>query len=455
MDSPAARRLTAVLAMMAAVALLLAPALWNGWPIVFFDTGGYIKRAFDLTLEPGRSLFYGLFLAGSSLGWLSLWGPVLLQAAATVWLVRLTLRACGVAHGALATLAVTALLALATGIGWYAAQLMPDALVPLLVLCVWLLAFHRRTLSGLETVGVAAVGLLALLSHMSSMALAGGLVICAAAAWGLSMRLPWLGSPGPLAPALLLAGAVVGMPLATGLITGTYAFTPGGASFIFGRLVQDGIAQRFLDETCPDPAYRLCAYKDRMPRTADDWIWHANSPFQMMGGFEGAETELAAIAAETLRRYPGMQITTAARSTLIQFATFKTGDGLDEWQEVTRWMISGYLAPLNEGFTAAKQQRQETTQALFDALNAVHVPVGWLSLALSLLALAWAVRERQGGIAALIVFVWLALLGNAFICGVLSNPHDRYQSRMIWLATLAVAVAAMRWWEGRRIADRV
>jgi hypothetical protein len=40
--------------------------------------------------------------------------------------------------------------------------------------------------------------------------------------------------------------------------------------------------------------------------------------------------------------------------------------------------------------------------------------------------------------------VTLALLGNAFICGVISGPHDRYGARMVWLATFVVLMALFR-----------
>jgi hypothetical protein len=46
----------------------------------------------------------------------------------------------------------------------------------------------------------------------------------------------------------------------------------------------------------------------------------------------------------------------------------------------------------------------------------------------------------------LLATVCLTLLGNAVICGVISGPHDRYGSRLVWIATLAVMVAAMRQW---------
>jgi hypothetical protein len=42
----------------------------------------------------------------------------------------------------------------------------------------------------------------------------------------------------------------------------------------------------------------------------------------------------------------------------------------------------------------------------------------------------------------LLGFVLVALIGNAIVCGALSNPHDRYQSRLIWLAPFALALLA-------------
>jgi hypothetical protein len=38
----------------------------------------------------------------------------------------------------------------------------------------------------------------------------------------------------------------------------------------------------------------------------------------------------------------------------------------------------------------------------------------------------------------------VALVANAFICGVLSNPHDRYGARLVWIAVFAVIIAILR-----------
>ena len=38
--------------------------------------------------------------------------------------------------------------------------------------------------------------------------------------------------------------------------------------------------------------------------------------------------------------------------------------------------------------------------------------------------------------------VWLALLANAAVRGVLANLHTRYGARMVWVATLVVSLLA-------------
>ena len=40
----------------------MGPALWNGFPLIFPDTGGYLDRPILGTLDMGRSALYGLFL---------------------------------------------------------------------------------------------------------------------------------------------------------------------------------------------------------------------------------------------------------------------------------------------------------------------------------------------------------------------------------------------------------
>src|SRR5215207_7139345 len=120
--------------------MLLAPALWNGFPFVWADSGGYLARPFEGTLELGRSALYGAFLA-AGLG-LDFWPAVAAQAAVTAWMLVLTLRTHGLGNAPWRAAAVVLALALLTSLPWYVSTLMPDIFVPLAVLALYLLAFR-------------------------------------------------------------------------------------------------------------------------------------------------------------------------------------------------------------------------------------------------------------------------------------------------------------------------
>jgi hypothetical protein len=47
------------------------------------------------------------------------------------------------------------------------------------------------------------------------------------------------------------------------------------------------------------------------------------------------------------------------------------------------------------------------------------------------------------------------LLANACICGVLSNPHDRYGARLAWIAPLIVLLAVMQGLRVRRTVNTI
>lgn len=434
----------------ASLAVLLAPALWNGHALIFYDTGGYIEAARQMRLVPGRSLFYGLLLHIASLGWTSLWGPVLLQAALSLWLIHLLWRCHHLPSGPAMLLLLTTLLAATTSLAWYAGQLMPDIFVPLVVLALWLLSGHGQSLGRWEKLGLSLVVLFGLLAHMSCLALALGLVAVLVgqrlfgAAWPLRLRI--------LLPLVLVVAVLALMPALHSLLTGRGGFTPGGAAFLFGRLVQDGVAKRWLLEHCPVPGVRLCAWKEQLPQTADDFLWGEESPFKKIGDWQDVEVqrEMARLVREMARAYPGMLVSTAMGSTAQQLVSVATGDALDADHWDSRGIISTFLPRISPAFNRARQQRARLTPALLARWNRLHVPVALTSMALLLPIAWWGLRSGRRPLAGLALFVLVALLGNAFICGALSNPHHRYQSRLIWLAPLVVLLALGEYLGARR-----
>ncbi|MDG3439936.1 hypothetical protein [Nitrospirillum amazonense] len=445
----ARRFLLPLLAILAALVLMLWPALLNGFPIVFFDTGGYIEAAAERELVEGRSLAYGLFLQATSLNWRTLWGPVVAQSLLTLWLLRLL--CAGLAPGdglpggkgnGFGALGLVAVLALGTGMAWYTAQLMPDIAIPLVVATLWLLAFRWDRLPWGTRLGAAAVGLIGLLSHMSGMALGAGLV----AVLALMKAVGVLGRPRSwralrlLPAAALVAGSMVTLPLLNGAVTGETRLTPGGPLFLFGSLLQQGQVRRLLDERCADDphAYTLCAYRQRLPTTADEFLWAEDSPLVALGGWEGMEPEAARINMAVMRAYPLALALSSLQAGMEQFFRVQTGDGLDEFHRSTREAMHQWLAPLEPAYLKADQQSEGPTPGMADLSNYLTVPLAYLALAALAVLVPQAVRRRDGMALGALLFLWAALAGNALICGALSNPHDRYQNRLVWLVPVFV-----------------
>lgn len=432
----------------AMILVLVAPALWNGFPLIFPDTGGYLTRPLEGTLDLGRSALYGLFLvAGIPFAF---WPVVIIQSALTVWLVVLSLRALGYGGRPWLAFAVVALLSVATSLPWLAGQLLPDIWFPAAVLALFLLAFCSARLAPWERGLLIGVIAFASASHMAAAGLCVGLL---AALW-LIGRAPALELPKlrlVFAAAAVAAGVLL-CPVSNWAITGKFAFTPGGSSFLFGRLVEDGIVARYLEDRCPDAALRLCAYKADIPDDADDWLWDPDSPFRKLDGWEGIGDEERDIILATLARYPLLHLTAAVSDIFDQLTSFQTEISLDD-NLPTIAAMADWTPQLSPQLMAARQQNGGID---VNSLNLVHVPVA----ALAMLGLIAAVIFRHRlklppDLNALAVVVLMSLVINAAICALFSHPVDRYQSRLTPLALFALTLLAIELWRRRRAAPRL
>ncbi|HXS07637.1 MAG TPA: hypothetical protein VN723_12680 [Rhizomicrobium sp.] len=416
--------------------LFLAIALWNGFPLVFYDTGGYLAEGLQGAFLAERSPVYSLLLFATG-GAFSLWPMVALQALATAWFLAESARA------ELPNLSLSALLALAlglmlaTGIGWYTAQVEPDCMAALVILGGYLLFFRAAAWSPIRRMLAIIVTGLAAASHPSHLGLIAGLLLAACI-----MRLFFRALPIKILPALgafLLSLALI---LASNYaLTRQVFLTRSAPSFVFGRLMQDGIIKRLLDDTCPQSGYRLCAARHHLKTRADAWLWAPDSPFRAQGGFHGDHTEESRMIADSMARYPLLQVRAALTESIRQFFTFKTGDGIESQEWILKPEFEKAAPAQIPAYLAARQQQGHFR---FAVLNMIHVPIGFLSLLGLALVLNQALIRRNWEEAALPGLVLIALIGNAIICGTFSNPHDRYQSRIIWLPSLVLALAQMR-----------
>src|ERR1700688_4409914 len=284
----------------AATLILLLPALWNRLPLLEYDTAAFLPLWSEVYLVPSRSTTYGLFVAA---GWpLDFWPNVILQAAATVWIIGLLLRTHRVHPAGLP--AITAVLALTTALPWLASVLLTDIFAGLAVLALHALVWHGDRIARRERYALVLFIAFAGSTHSATFAVLLGL---AAAALSLS----WLNAK--LVPRAGLAAMTVAVALSAVMLLGanyivskTVAWTPGGYGLAFGRMLQDGIVTRYLDDHCPDARLKLCPYRNELPRDADSFLW-GKSVFNTLGRFAGLGDEMRTIVLGSLRDYPAMQ----------------------------------------------------------------------------------------------------------------------------------------------------
>jgi len=393
---------------------------------------------------PSRSTVYGLFL--TLLSFADFWPVVIVQSLVTVWVLALTLRATGFGGRPYLLVGVTTALCGFTTLPWLTSILLTDIFAALPVLAIYLLVFGDDKLRRFERPALIALIAFSVATHSATFAVLLALLFAAALAHYL-LRIGAFG--GVIRGGAALALGAFLLLSANYVTSGRFAWTPGGVALSFGRMLQDGIVARYLDEHCPDKRLRLCAHRHELPDDADTFFWSGDgSVFNRLGRFTGLGDEMGLIVGESLRAYPAWQLQAAAIATLRQLVHVSTGEGVvpDAWHTVG--MIEKFTPRAAPAMHASRQQRGELD---FTAINAIHKPLALAAMLLLVPLMLWGARRQpMNDLGRLAATTACALLANAVVCGVFANPHDRYGARLVWLAPLVVGLAAFRLYELRR-----
>jgi hypothetical protein len=483
--------LLAVLVMMLA---LLWPAFYNGEPFYFPDTTAYVRGADtafhritgtatpwsavddtttdttadasgdtpdadaaptparvdggdpakNKTVLAGRSVYYGALLyLGDRAG--GFWLTTICQALCLIGTLALFFRAAGIALGTPFTITVI-FLGLFTSIAFYSSFLMPDAFTGVAILACAALVGIDRQFERWQYVVWFVLLALALTFHTTHVLIAGMLLLV-----GLIrnlLRHRWSNWRG-LAVILLclvtasLADALFGLAVAR--MAGAKPMRP---PFLMARLIDDGSGTRFLKETCPQSGFEVCRFVDRLPMQSDMFIWDTEH-----GVFSSAPPDVRRrIGAEqyrfvvaVVRRHPGDVIAEAFQNAFLQLIDIHYHE-FDQSDPGSRQLESKLPAPYRAQFhaSAAYQGRMPT-----DTYSVVTMIVDGLSTAAVLFMLLSPGSRRllTGTQLTLTVLVLAAVVINAAICGTMSGPHGRYDTRVAWLVpfiAIAMGLALMR-----------
>jgi hypothetical protein len=421
---------------------LLWPALWNGYPLLFSDSGTYVSQIVELHLGWDRPPFYALAVMLVSLRF-SLWPVVLAQGLLTGWILHLLRRMLWPEIDAWSLPVLAAVLSLVTALPWVTAEIMPDFLTALMAAALWLLLVRPGGLRRVESWALALLIAGAIACHQANWPIA---TLLGVGLWLIRRLFGGRVAHKRGAVLQLLVGPALGIGalLGANLIGhGRLALSPYGDVFLLALLLGDGPARLALRRDCPEAGWQLCRFRTALPATADDFLWRADSPLYAAGGPKRLTREAGEIVRRSLKEAPGMVIRAAANNAFRQFATFGTAtrDELEPWPLTAGRAVARDLPLDRVTYTAARQ-----------TLGMLGLPAWWRAaeqaiavaciLGCMLALVAFWRRDRLA--AGFCATVLLALLANAALLGALSGPHARYQSRIVWLPVMAMILTGGR-----------
>lgn len=443
------------LAIAALALVLLLPAIANGFPLVFPDSGTYLGIAFGREYAIDRSSFYGFFLKpwiALSSGSIGLWIAIIVQAAlvaACLWAAARALRL----HATKA-LAVVAAAAALTSLPWHAGQFMPDAFTGVVLLTAWLASTRDPADDGALLLWLAAI-LAALMhyTHMPLLLLAALASIAGQMLAGLPRRAALRRAVAAIVAVAVCAGVQLG---ANALVLKRASVSPMGPLFLFARLQEDGLIQPWLERHCGrDAPPELCAVAPSLPRDSQALLWdfersplgkmvfHPKSEAERWAWIERMDAANRGAIGEAPLKFIGGSLRGAAE----QFVHFEAVDDLcpDSCRDVSGgvgYSLQRYRPETVAALHGSMQAQGTTPKGL---IRAVTTPIA----AVGLLLLPWmgwmAWRRGDGPALSLVAALAVGLVVNAALGGALSDVHDRYQSRLIWIAPMVSAMLAVRW----------
>jgi hypothetical protein len=428
--------------------ILLLPALFNGFPFVYTDTGTYLASAIKPFLPEDRPIHYSVFLFALHLRQ-TLWPIVVAQAGITIAVLAIFF---DVSLGRLRRLHMAALLTVltaTTALPVLASEVMPDLFAPLLICSLIILALHSDALTNARKIFLYAVVLLAICVHQANVVIASVLLLTLAVAR--SRLKPSLAGP------LLAVCAGVGLLVAPNVANEAlrhhnFSLSPtsGGSVFILAKLLDDGIGFDYLDEECKNNSFSICAQlpalhenrqKSQNPDSLDFFLWHG--PLGAAGGVEGVRKYAGSMVLHCLFRYPIRFVNASLLDSGRQSIRLSTGEGISRYEDgyAVSAALKRYFPPAV--YDEFQRSRQQSGSLDFAQISKFHIYVVVASIVV-LGALAKSLYAAETKFSATILMLLAGFFVNALVMGTLGHPIDRYQSRVSCLIPLAAISAVYR-----------
>lgn len=416
---------------------------YNGYPLVYSDTGAYIMSGFANEFLIDRPIFYGYFIRFFSFK-TSLWFVIIVQNLLTAFVLYELFRYVCIKHIKVKYLTTLVILTFCSGIAWYSNQIMPDFFTPLLIISLFLLIFNVN-LSRKKTIIFSILIVFYALTHYSHL-LIGPLLVFSL----LIIRIinkhksnyKKIALKRYILPLMLSCSPWIIIPV-TNYSYGN-GFVVSGASHVFlmANINEKGILKPFLDENCEKKPYKdckLCEQKDILPKDVasficsdkilknqDEWLASKEDYNKIINGtFSNGKYLLDHLYISVFYGFS-------------QLMQNRIGEGLGSYQESTLyWRFEHEY----NSYHNSRQNIWNVGVINFDTINMLQrllLIVSFLFFVISFFSQLYQKLTFTNTV--FIIAIISGIIINAFITANLSAVYSRLQARVIWLFPLAIII---------------
>ncbi len=415
--------------------ILIWPALQNGYPLVYSDSGTYINAGFTKIIPVDRPILYCMFVKYMSLK-KSLWFVIIAQAFIVLFVIHMLTRKFTTKNITLLSIIIIVILSFTTGLSNYTSQIMPDIFSAIAIIGFAVILTSDK-IGWRETI-LSLIVVFSAMTNFSNFFVLAGLLIVAIILWLFHFIKPKIllwGTIVTIAPFLLILSI-------NKTYSGKFQISRAGSVFIIARMIETGIVKKYLVQHCENHKYILCDQIDSIPNSSADFLWNDNSPLYdtncMKKGFDCCWESKNSKFSELINDI----LTTSDNSLQLSAIYLK-----DFFRQIVDFKI-GVLVPMrdnsppqncidfrfkNEIDSYKNADQYESTQEFktmsFIQLISVIMSVLFI-IAIFIFYRKLKIKTRHS---ILIIFLILGILGNAMTVTIFSTVLDRYQARVIWI----------------------
>ena len=413
--------------------LIIWPAIYNGYPLVYSDTETYLRSSVQLIPPVDRPIGYGLFIrimSWQATTWTVVIGQGLIAYWVTFRVVKLFFK-----HPRLPHFIILLFLSAISSLPWYAGQVMPDFFAGIVVLTIFLFYYDTKTWKNRIIYGFL-IAFFAIF-HYSFI-----LIFFLTASFLLIVRIrkAFKTDRGILYRYIALM-AIFGTSILFVMLynyadRGKFKFSFSSNVFLVAKFCDGNILNTYLQDNCGKKDIPFCDYKDTVMDSPMGFLWYSEWPFQkqqMHQDWEKINERCGVIVHDvlTIPKYRNMYIKEAFRATMAQLLENRIGSGLRDYGDIHgvpgNEISSNFEGDLQQYLTA--KQNQTGMEDL--SINIHNQRTLLISTLIILAGLSY--RPVRQKIRDLLLVCLAGVVFNAFVTAALANVYDRLQARITWL----------------------